>query len=467
VPTVARLAQTIEFLQQVKTPASPTNPLKSEISLDSSIQLHNDFTEPVLDLFLTGATGFLGSFLLYELLHQTRADIYCLVRASSLEEARVRIINQMKLYQLWQEDLNDRIIPIVGDLSKPLLGLEPRQFSRLAEKIDVIYHCGASVNMVYPYSALESMNVLGTQEVLRLASQNKIKPVHFISTVDVRTSMSNGIEIVTEEDTDTSADSTYLYSGYAQSKYIAEQLVMMAHLRGLPVSIYRPSNIMGHSKMGTCPTGGFLPRMINGCIQMGIVPEMKALLNIVPVDYVSKAIVHLSRQQEISGQAFYIVNPEPMEWIQLVNWMESIGYSLQKVPYQVWYERLSQLVKYDSVHSLAPFVGILRYHFVQKLLGKFQFKSENTINELNSNCIVCPPVNEELLKTYFSYFIQSGYLKPPASINEWRSLVPSANLGKLLTDHCAISKLPTCSPLKGCENGQKLDQLVKNTSFCT
>jgi amino acid adenylation domain-containing protein/thioester reductase-like protein len=426
-PTVAGLAQTIEALRQATTVTVPSNFVETKILLDPSIYPQNTLTEPILNLFLTGATGFLGTFLLSELLQQTRSDIYCLVRASSIEEARVRIISRLKYYQLWQEDLNERIIPILGDLSKPLLGIEIQQFSRLAEKIDIIYHCGASVNMVYPYSALESINVLGTQEVLRLASQSKIKPMHFISTVDVLLSTNDGIAIVREEDTDTIASGTYLSNGYAQSKYIAEQLVKMAHKRGLPVTIHRPSNIMGHSETGLCSITGFLPRMINGCIQMGIVPDIEAVLNFVPVNYVSQAIAHLSRQQQIYGKTFYIVNPQPIEWKQLVNWMEGIGYPLQKVSFQVWYDRLVEVVKHNSENPLAPFVSILTYDLIQKLLGAFEFTSENTLNELNRHSIFCSRIDEELLQTYFSYFIESGYLKSPAYSSEWRNFVSSKN----------------------------------------
>lgn len=431
-PTVAGVAQVIETLRANQSVTLPSKFLQTKILLDSSIHPENTLTEPILDFFLTGATGFLGTFLLAELLQQTRADIYCLVRASSIEEARVRIISRLKHYQLWQPDLSDRIIPILGDLGKPLLGIEAQQFSRLAEKIDVIYHCGASVNIVYPYSALESINVLGTQEVLRLASQSKIKPVHFISTVDVLTSSNGEIAIVTE-DSDRTLCGTGLHSGYAQSKYMAEQLVKMAHERGLPVTIYRPSNIMGQTKTGVCPTTSFLARTINGCIQMGIAPEVEAVLNLVPVDYVSQAIVHLSRQPKISGQVYYIVNPQPIEWKELVNWMEAIGYPLQQVSYEAWYDRLFQLVKHNSENPLAPLVSILTYNLIQKLLGAFKFKSENTFNELNRHSIFCSPVNSELLQTYFSYFTESGYLKPPTSGSEWRSLVFSGNSVNLNT----------------------------------
>jgi len=201
VPTIAGLAQTIETLRQGKPVATSTDNLDVEAALDPSIYPEDTLAEPIPELFVTGATGFLGAFLLYELLQRTRADVYCLVRATSLEEGQARIQNTLKRYLLWNESLNARIIPVLGDLRQPHLGMEPEQFFRLAEKIDIIYHCGAWVNMVYPYSVLKAANVVGTQEVLRLASQTKTKPVHFISTVDVLSSANHvGIRTVGEKE---------------------------------------------------------------------------------------------------------------------------------------------------------------------------------------------------------------------------------------------------------------------------
>ena len=423
-PTIAGLAQTIDALRRAETIATSTSNPEDVAVLDPTIYPENTLTEPVLELFLTGATGFLGTFLLYELLRQTRSDVYCLVRATSLEEGRARIQSSLKRYRLWEESLSTRIIPVLGDLSKPRLGMESEQFFRLAEKIDVIYHCGAWVNMVYPYSALEASNVVGTQEVLRLASQTKIKPLHFISTVDVFSS-ANGSGIRTVGQQDAIGPFQSLYSGYAQSKYIAEKLVMTAHSRGLPVSIYRPSNIMGHSKTGICQTSSFVTTIIKGCIQMGIAPDLEAVLNLVPVDYVSRAICHLSRKQEPCGQAFEIVNPEPLEWRQLVNWIGRLGYPLQQVSYEAWY---AELLKQASVHAsdnaLAPLRTLfVNQNFIQKTLGAFHFDCGNTLDGLAINSIVCSPVNDDLLNTYFSYFTQSGFLNPPPSDSELRELM--------------------------------------------
>src|SRR5205823_5245532 len=115
-------------------------------------------------VLLTGVTGFLGAFLLHELLQQTQADIYCLVRAADAEHAILRIRRNLETYLLWDARLEERIIPVIGDLSQPRLGLAEPQFQALSRQIDLIYHNGAAVNFIYPYQQLKATNVLGTQE---------------------------------------------------------------------------------------------------------------------------------------------------------------------------------------------------------------------------------------------------------------------------------------------------------------
>jgi thioester reductase-like protein len=422
IPTIAGLVQTISTLHQSHPAIHKTKGLTAEANLDPSIYPENILEEPIPEIFLTGATGFLGAFLLFELLQQTRADIYCLIRASSLAEGQARIQNSLKRYLLWQDSFSSRIKLVLGDLGQHYLGIEPEKFARLAEKIDIIYHCGAWVNVVYPYSALKAANVTGTQEVLRLASQTRIKPVHFISSVDVFSSAEEG-GIRTVKEQDVIGPGTSLCSGYAQSKYIAEQLVMTAYSRGLPISIYRPSNIIGSVHTGISPISAFVSFMIKGCIQMGIAPELEAVLNLVPVDYVSRAIVHLSRFSKAYGQNFNITNPEPVEWGQLIQWLYRMGYPLQQIPYESWYSQLLKLAAIRSENVLVPLTSLFaNRNFIQKSLGAFQFDCDSTLEALKSTAIACPPVSEDLLNSYVSYFVQSGYLSPPFSDYELRDL---------------------------------------------
>lgn len=126
--------------------------LQREAVLDETIYPAENSTlstEPAA-IFLTGATGFLGAFLLQELLDRTQADIFCLVRAPHSDQAALRLQENLKTYGLWQAAYYTRIKPILGDLAQPLLGLEASQFDQLAAQMDVIYHNGALLNYVYP-----------------------------------------------------------------------------------------------------------------------------------------------------------------------------------------------------------------------------------------------------------------------------------------------------------------------------
>ncbi len=431
-PTVANIAEKIaialravpEAIAQQAKPGTKIEQdaidLKAEAVLDPTIRPdgipYNPDIAPI-SIFLTGATGFLGSFLLYELLQQTQADIYCLVRAETLESGKKKIQNSLDSYLLWAESFNSRIIPVLGDLSQPLLGLSEEQFQKMASQLDVIYHNGAFVNFTYPYSALKAANVLGTQDVLRLASQIKIKPVHFISTISVVYPKNPEVKVVREQD---SLDDAKMPSdGYAQSKWVAEKLVTIARQRGLPICIYRPGRISGHSKTGACNPGDHTYRMIKGCIQLGSIPNQDIKLNLSPVDYVSKAIVSLSNQKESIGKEFHLVNPQPLPLKEMANYIRSLGYPIELVAYDQW--RAQLINTGDSPeNALYPLISIFSEeasdrdsNINSKDSAVPQFDCQNTLTGLAETSISCPPVNAELFSTYFSYLIQTGFLNQP------------------------------------------------------
>jgi amino acid adenylation domain-containing protein/thioester reductase-like protein len=422
-PTISGLSQAIDALKCGTTTSAQVEDPNDDAVLDPTIYPENILEEPIPEIFLTGSTGFLGTYLLFELLQQTRADIYCLIRASSLAEAQARIQASLKRYALWNDCFSSRIKLVLGDLTQPLMGIESEQFARLAEKIDIIYHCGAWVNVVYPYSALKAANVIGTQEVLRLASQTRIKPLHFISTVDVFSTLENN-QIKSVRETSTIGPTSSLHNGYAQSKYIAEQLVIAAASRGLPVSIYRPSNVMGHSKTGCCQVSDFIAKMMKGCIQMKAAPKIDALLNLVPVDYVCRTIIHLSQNRKNDFQVFHVVSKNAIQWEKIISWIADFGYPIQLISYEKWYKNLLQLSTHSLkksfnetlVNELIPLTSLFANQaFIQKSLGAFELDDANTRAGIVDSSIICPPVNEALLNSYMSHFIQSGFLESPAS----------------------------------------------------
>jgi amino acid adenylation domain-containing protein/thioester reductase-like protein len=412
-PTIAGLGQVIETLKQSAPGRQSDNNQAAEFTLDPSIFPDNTIVGTIPEIFLTGATGFLGAFLLQELLRQTRSDIYCLVRASSLAEGQARIQSSLKRYLLWNDNFNSRIKLVLGNLDQPFLGIESSHFERLSEKIDIIYHCGAWVNIVYPYSSLKTANVIGTQEIIRLASRTKVKPIHFVSTVDVFASSENELLRTIRYDTCPGPVSK-LYSGYAQSKCVAEQILLIANARGIPCSIYRPSNIVGSIENGISPSNSFISMMIKGCLQMGFAPEIEAALNLVPANYVSQTIVSLSTIHSPNGQAYQTINPVSISWDDFMNWSLNAGYRLQKISYEAWYTKLLNLGNENAENELIPLIGLLSNKaFVQKSLGAFYFEDKDIFEKSVSSEIFCPPVDDTFVKAYLHACIQTGYLAPP------------------------------------------------------
>ncbi|MBW4636654.1 MAG: amino acid adenylation domain-containing protein [Gloeocapsa sp. UFS-A4-WI-NPMV-4B04] len=427
--TVAELAEKIELAGRKDTQFDRETSLDlgAEVVLDPTIRPDTFSLQPsasCLDnaILLTGATGFLGAFLLSELLQQTTADIYCLVRSLNIESAKNKLQSSLESYLVWQESFSHRIIPVVGDLSQPLLGLSQEQFHFLASKIEAIYHNGAWVHHTSSYSTLKAANVLGTQEILRLASQIKLKPVHFISTTSVFSSSNSAEGKLREQDS--LEHSPIDANGYVQSKWVAEKLITIAGDRGLPVSIYRPGRISGHSQTGVFNQNDFLYRLIIGCIQLGAAPAGNTNFDLVPVDYVSQAIIHLSKQQESLGKAFHLVNPRPLNANVLIDAIRSLGYPIERISYEQWRTELLNIARNFPEHPLYPLVPFFAASDSQQSNTSasrkrqaseagIAFDCQNTLTGLANTGITCPQISDRLLHTYLSYLINKNFLNPP------------------------------------------------------
>jgi amino acid adenylation domain-containing protein/thioester reductase-like protein len=432
-PTVAGLVKAIDVVKGIVSATDPTEgnsgnatrpklDLQAETTLDPTIQPEQAFTELSSEpehVFLTGATGFLGAFLLHELLQQTQATVYCLVRAASREEGLHKIQANLERYLLWSGDLNSRIVPLLGDLSQPALGLSPQTFQELAHKLDLIYHNGAAVNLVYSYNALRSANVMGTLEILRLASQGKITPVNFISTTDVFSSSYASRTKAIREDSPLD-EGSQLDKGYAQTKWVAEKLVAAANARGIPVCIYRPGMLTGHSQTGACQTNDLMCRIIKGVIQLKAAPDLNQWVNMTPVDYASKAIVYLSRQQALLGKSFHIVNPHTLLWSKLINEIRSFGYPIQLMDHAEWQTELLNAKDNALTPMLPLFVDDKSQmtYLENFLLASQAFDCKDTLEGVSRTSIICPPVDSKLIDIYFSYFIRSGFLPAPQDFSD-------------------------------------------------
>jgi thioester reductase-like protein len=389
----------------------------AETDLDETF----DFSRPLVpdalnpeSVLLTGATGLLGAYLVDELITRTRAEICCLVRAADEASALRRLVDHLKAHCVWRQEFASRVRVVAGDVSRPNLGLTRERFDELADRIGAIYHSAARLNMALSYEQLKPANVAGTREVLRLACAHYTRPVHFVSSLAVFYSdLHAGGALLRESDPPQYHSS--LRGGYSKSKWVADQMVARAGERGLPVTIFRPVRIMGHSRTGVNhDMGDLLPILLRGCVLLGKRPALDIKVTMVTVDYASQAIVTLASRRESWGLAFHLFNHAPIEWNHLMDILRSHGYPLETMSWDNWKREL----KRRSQDAAEPeenrrafstlILAITAPHFL--FYKRPEMADGNTRAGLGGTGITCSPVDETLISKYICFWQTHGYL---------------------------------------------------------
>jgi len=424
-PTVAGMCDRIEALQRGEAAGerqASVAELRAGAVLEPEIKpLETDADAPVSlrdaeHVFLTGATGFLGAFLLDEVLARTDATVHCLVRPRKGSEPMSVLRDNLKRYGIWDSENARRIVPVAGDLGEQLFGLDEDNFDELACESDVVIHAGAAVNLAYPYSALEAANVGGTREALRLACRYGAKPVHFVS--------SNGIFApdtgLCEEDTDLDSLAAAREDGYGQSKWVAEKLAWQAAERGLPVSVYRPGNISGHSESGASNPRDLTGAIVAGSLRLGLSPEVEGWrMEMTPVDFVARAILAIADRPEEWGRAFHLADPAPTLADEVFSWLEEAGYDLDRISYADWLEAANGTSQQDAED---PITGVLlgAAPEADDLGDGNAYDDSNTRRTLEDSGLRRPETSARLLETYARYFASQGWTPEPRELSAGR-----------------------------------------------
>ncbi|KAL3472034.1 putative NRPS-like enzyme [Aspergillus californicus] len=313
-------------------------------------------------VFLTGATGFVGAFFLAQLLQTpTVTHVCCLVRADDEAHGQARLQQTLQRYQLYPPNL-DRITVLPGCFGKPNLGLSANKYDYYAQWTSVVFHLGAKVNYLATYSAHRQDNVLGTLNILRFATHKRTKPTHYTSTIAAYgpTGLVLGTKFLHEDKRVAPHIRALHYdTGYAQSQLVAETIVWDAIDNGLPITIYRPGFVIGHSVTGICNPDDFISRLFASCMEIGSYPLLRnQRKEFVPVDFVAGALLHISRSSENIGHAFNLVHPDKASAIDVCAGFELLNrlcpnHRMQATSYTEWVQSLS-LRPDDPLYPLVP-----------------------------------------------------------------------------------------------------------------
>ncbi|OMH86385.1 L-aminoadipate-semialdehyde dehydrogenase [Zancudomyces culisetae] len=428
--------------------------------VDSSKDIQPLRSSGTVSVLLTGATGFLGAYILMELLNQNEnAVVHCLVRAKDIESGFQRIRTavqsasasgsaqlpntQASGYQ-WNEDWvnKNRIQVILGDLAQPRLGMSQETWDEMDSTIDVILHNGAMVNWVWPYDKLRSPNVLSTMELLRISSNkrfvfisstsvldtnhyvqlgNKVNPT-LVSGEGVGGSAITGANISTNsggvpEQDDLEGSRLDLRSGYGQSKWVSEKLLFYArnHMGYQNISIVRPGYIIGDSRSGVTNTDDFIWRLVKGCIQLGKYPVMDNIVNMCPVDFVSRVSCGIALTDGSTQLVYHIYNHQQIRFRHIFDQISRLGFELTPTEYIAWRDELFTFTLNNNDSALFPLLHFVLDDLPTSTLAP-QLNTTNTDSLCSQLGISCPVV-QELFPLYAAYLVGIGFLELPTSSN--------------------------------------------------
>ena len=273
--------------------------------------------------FVTGATGFIGRHLVERLLERD-GTVYVLVREGSkgrLEELRSR----------WGAD-SDRVVAITGDLSQPRLGISDEDLGRLQGEVDHLFHLAAIYDMTADAESQKVANIEGTRHMVELANAVEAGRVHMVSSI-AAAGLYKGLWLEDMFDEAQDLDT----HPYFRTKHDSEGIVRTDCER--PWRVYRPGIVVGHSETGEMDKvdGPYYFFKLIQRLRAIVPPWMPTIgiegkeINIVPVDFVAKALDHIAHSDDPrwDGKAFSLTDPNPKSAGQVINIFARAGHAPQ------------------------------------------------------------------------------------------------------------------------------------------
>lgn len=390
---------------------SDTLNIQNEELNDISNNLYYDFNnkEPqekitFNNVLLTGATGFLGSHILYDIIKNTKAKVYCLIRDKKDINTIDRLKAKLKYYFKDEllKDFDKRIFVINGDISKERMNLSEEDYKMLGIKIDLVVHSAAIVNHYGEKETFNLINVIGTKNVISFCKEFGIK-LNYISTISVSADFVNNKKISEEFNERTLyIGQPYKRNIYVKTKFEAEYNIWKEMQSGLQVAVYRLGNITSRLSDGKFQDNDYQNAFLNRILDFIRIKKVTQELldyefDLSPVDLCSDFVVNIMQYQSSYGKVFHIVNNNK---ITLKDIISALNIENIKV--------LDKEKFYDTIKTSKNKLGLINDITSQNIFTQnININSDFTINYLNKLGLQWNKIDSKYIKKYIN---QNGLL---------------------------------------------------------
>jgi thioester reductase-like protein len=365
-------------------------------------------------ILITGATGFLGSHLAYDLLVRGH-NVVALVRPSDSESPADRIrrvLGQVPSDPAEANTVLDRLEVAEGDIAAPWAGLDTTVYRNLCDSVDEVWHVAASLSFIEEHRAeIFRMNVDGTRNIVELAAKTSKRRLHHVSTAYVA-GMRTGVAYETETDV-----GQKFRNPYEESKCSAETIIRKEHETGnVVLTVYRPSVVIGESVTGRATHLHGVYAFIRGLwsvverirkktgqdivdLPLRVRGSGTGTLNFVPIDYVTAAMLHIGSLDSSPGQTYHMTNPEATEnsqWLGVV--CQRLGVRGIELVSEDRFEAVPMTRMEAIFHRQMAF-------YYQYLAGEPRFDPSSTLGALEGTRIKCPEVSDEFNHKMTGWYI--------------------------------------------------------------
>lgn len=373
------------------------------------------------NVLLTGATGFIGSYLLADLLeNKDIGSIYILSRKVDKNNEKERLFTAFEKFSVPGHErlaAATNISVIEGDITQPRLGISDAAFEELCSEVDVIHHIAARVNHIRPYEVLKAPNVDSVSDIISIAQKGRDKIVNFVSTLGSAAKKDKDGRYVEAFPGNAVLNSDM---GYLLSKWESERLLEKFQDQGGKVNLFRLGYISGHSHTGASLfNDNQFMLFIKSCIQLGYAPVLPRMINFTPVDFTT-AIMAQPRYMSEGGDVLNLFNYSGLiSWEDIISWLSLRGYKIETTEFYDWQKKLLADNESNALFRFLPLYGVDGSH--DKILrfgreiDKFDF--HNTMAATERLAYKLPALRYELLDTYLRYLQSVDFLPVPHAVN--------------------------------------------------